>query len=404
MRIVVLAILSILLFALLFVASRLSKLFRIERLLKSEDPSLIEDPEKAIFKLLTERENLKTRLDSITKIFEKLPVGVVIFNRDLRIAYTNRFANKFFLAGSEASGKGRVFVPIEKSLELASLVKKAVEKGEKSFEFRDRETKKSFKITVHFLESLPESEEKVPIAIIEDITVEKRLEDFKKYLVSDLSHQLKTPVASMKIALEALEDYELLSDPVRGKKLVRNLKHDVERMSELIEKILLLSKIESTSRSELKLEAVNLQEVAGEAIKRVENQASEKKIRFVVRGTDVRVTADRSLLEEALTNLIENAVKFSRMESPVVIETGEVQGNAFVKVTNFGSVIDAEEIPFIFQRFYRSKKQKIQSREGFGLGLSLAKNIAEIHEGHIEVSSSEEQGTTFTIYLPVRSF
>lgn len=404
MRIFIYAILFALFVALFLVASRLSRLVRIERLLRSEDPSLTEDLEKAIFGLLTERQNLKSRLDSITKILEKLPVGVVIFNKDLRITYTNRSANRFFLAGSESGGKSKVFVPIEKSLELASLVKKAIEQGERSFEVRDKDTKKSFKITIHFIEPSPESQERVPIAIIEDITIKNRLEDLKKYLVSDLSHQLKTPIASMKIALEALEDYELLTDPERGRKLVKNLKQDVERVNELVEKILLLSRIESTSKSELKLERVGLRDLVDEALKRLENQASEKKIRFVVKGRDVEITADRSLLVEALTNLIENAVKFSSAESPVIIETGESQGSAFVRVTNFGSFIDAEEIPFIFQRFYRSKKQRIQSREGFGLGLSLAKNIVEVHEGHIEVSSSKERGTTFSVFLAVRSF
>lgn len=111
MRIFIYAILFALFVALFLVASRLSRLVRIERLLRSEDLSLTEDLEKAIFGLLTERQNLKSRLDSITKILEKLPVGVVIFNKDLRITYTNRSANRFSLQGLKAAEKARCSFP-----------------------------------------------------------------------------------------------------------------------------------------------------------------------------------------------------------------------------------------------------------------------------------------------------
>lgn len=404
MRIIFYTAFLITIAAFFYLSLRLFKLLRIERLLVAEDPSLKEDPEKAVFKLLSERQDLKSRLKSLTEILEKLPVGLIIFSKDFKIIYTNRFANKVFLLGLEKKGKSSVLAPMEKSLELTSLLKEALKRGERSFEFGDKDTKKSFKITAHFVEFSEKSGDRLPIAIIEDITVEKRLEDFKKYLVSDLSHQLKTPITSMKIALEALGDYKLLNDSEKVIKLVNNLKQDIERMNQLVEKIILLSKIESVSKNELRMEKFNLCGAVEESLKRVENMALEKEVEFVLKGDCPEVIADKGLIEEAIACLIENAVKFSEKKSSVVIEAGESPEGVFLSVTNYGSLIDEEEMPFIFQRFYRSKKQKIQSREGFGLGLSLVKNILEIHGGRVEVSSSEKSGTTFTIFLPTQNF
>lgn len=393
----------IFLMLLTFLFTNFLRFQRLKRLIFSEEQTFEDDLEKAVMQLLSERQTIKVRLSYFKQVLEKLPVGVVVFNKDCKIVYTNRFANRFLMRSIKGQKEKNISSPIERSFELSNMVKQFIETGKDSFDVHDSVTKNSYRITVHQISSDSE-EEIIPIAIIEDISEERRLDEFKRYLVSDLSHQLKTPIASMKIAVEALQDYGLLEDKEKSLRLLKNLKKDVERLGEILEKILLLSKIQSYTRNELKIEKFNLSDLVKEIVQLLEPQAQEKQLNFEMQTNDVVVEADKVLIEEAVLNIVENAVKFSEAEKTIYVRVGKEEKRAFVSVTNFGPVIEKEEIPLLFQRFYRSRKSGIKSREGFGLGLSLAKNIIEVHGGSIGVESSEEKGTTFTIWLPIKNF
>ncbi|MCX7831393.1 MAG: PAS domain-containing sensor histidine kinase [Actinobacteria bacterium] len=394
---------AIFLLLLSFLFASFLRFQKLKRLILSEEQTLEDDIEKAVMQLLSERQTIKVRLSYFKQVLEKLPVGVVVFNKDYKIVYTNRFANRFLMRGIQEKKEKKILSPIEHSFELSGMVKQCIEACKETFDVNDSESKRSFRITVHHISS-DDGKEIMPIAIIEDISEERRLEEFKRYLVSDLSHQLKTPIASMKIAVEALQDYGLLEDREKSSRLLKNLKEDIERLREVLEKILLLSKIQSYTKNELRTEEFNLKNLVEEVVSRLKPQAQQKQLKFELQSGDVMIQADKGLIEEAVLNIVENAVKFSDTEKKIIIRVGQKDRMAFVSITNFGPVIEKEEIPFLFQRFYRSRKGGIKSREGFGLGLSLAKNIIEVHSGSIDVESSEEKGTTFTIWLPVKNF
>ncbi|MCX8000089.1 MAG: ATP-binding protein, partial [Leptospiraceae bacterium] len=328
---------------------------RLKRLIFSEEQTFEDDLEKAVMQLLSERQTIKVRLSYFKQVLEKLPVGVVVFNKDYKIVYTNRFANRFLMRSIKGQREKNISSPIEHSFELSNMVKQFIETGKDSFDVHDSVTKNSYRVTVHQISSDSE-EEIIPIAIIEDISEERRLEEFKRYLVSDLSHQLKTPIASMKIAVEALQDYGLLEDKEKSLRLLKNLKQDVERLGEILEKILLLSKIQSYTRNELKIENFSLSDLVKEIVQLLEPQAQKKQLNFEMQTNDVVVEADKGLIEEAILNIVENAVKFSEAGKTIYVRVGKEEKRAFVSVTNFGPVIEKEEIPLLFQRFYRSRK------------------------------------------------
>jgi signal transduction histidine kinase len=213
---------------------------------------------------------------------------------------------------------------------------------------------------------------------------------------SDASHELRTPLASMKTELEvALRDPNLSAQETR-ELLLSNLE-EVNKLTSLSQMLLQLSRLEHT---ELKREKVALQSAAQAVIKRFDKAGT----RIKLEGKARRVTAHLTSVEELLTILIDNALKYSTKDSPVIVRlVSERHHMAGFEVINSGESIPKKDLPHIFDRFYRVDTSRTGGeKKGYGLGLSLAKKIVQLHGGELSVSSGSNE-TTFRVLLPVLS-
>lgn len=213
--------------------------------------------------------------------------------------------------------------------------------------------------------------------------------------VSDASHELRTPLASMKTELEvALRDTSLSKTEAR-ELLASNLE-EVNKLTELSGTLLKLAKLETSG---IKSERVPLHSTIQTAVKRF--GADAKRIHVEKMLLPLDATANRLQIEELATILIDNALKYSPSESKIHISFIKQKQLAGFSITNEGEGIDSKVLPHIFDRFYQAEKSRTSQQEkGFGIGLSLAKKIVEVHHGELSVSSAPGALTTFTVLLP----
>lgn len=236
------------------------------------------------------------------------------------------------------------------------------------------------------------------VAMIEDVTERRRLDQVRTDFVANVSHELKTPVGAISVLAETLEG-ETTDE------LVLRLSHrmvlEAQRMSRTIDDLLELSRIEMGG--EMLTAIVDMNDVVREAIERIAPIATRRDIAidFVAESDSVKVKGDYFQLISAVSNLIENAVKYSDDAKQVDVRTSIVDDRAVLEVVDHGVGIPAESLDRIFERFYRVDRARSRGTGGTGLGLSIVRHVATNHGGEVSVRSREGEGSTFTFALPL---
>jgi len=214
-----------------------------------------------------------------------------------------------------------------------------------------------------------------------------------KNSLSDISHQLKTPLTSINIMLDNIIDDALMEASVRNEFII-DIKREILNINFLIQSILKLSSIDANAIKFTK-EYVKLSKIIDESIKNVSVICDLKNINIHIEGNkNIKVNCDFKWQVEAITNIIKNAIEHSHENSTVDIKYEQNKVYTTVTITDYGIGIDAKVLPNIFKRFYRDTTSDTQ---GYGIGLSLAKSIIEAQNGSINVSSVLDQYTIFTI-------
>ena len=239
------------------------------------------------------------------------------------------------------------------------------------------------------------------VVVLNDVTRLKRLEAVRRDFVANVSHELKTPVTSIKGFAETLED-GALDDPAAAHRFVRIISGQADRLNSIIEDLLALSTLEQSGDSPLlQLEEADLCDVVAVALEVCGPKADAKSIELR-EDCPGRLLARVSppLLEQAVVNLIDNAVKYSAEGSTVVVTLEERGDEVVVSVIDEGQGIAREHLPRLFERFYRVDKARSRDLGGTGLGLAIVKHVAQIHGGRVSVDSVLGRGSTFRIHLP----
>lgn len=236
------------------------------------------------------------------------------------------------------------------------------------------------------------------IAVLEDVTERKRLEAVRRDFVANVSHELKTPIGALGLLAETLaaEDEQAVARRLAGR-----IHHEAFRVSRIIEDLLDLSRIEAEESPPREPVAVNL--VLAEAADRARRVAEAGGVSIALYESvdDARVLGDRRQLVSAVSNLSENAVKYSDPGSTVEVRASIQDGWAVIEVTDHGIGIPSRDLERIFERFYRVDQARSRQNGGTGLGLAIVRHVANIHLGSIEVESREGEGSTFTLRLPL---
>ncbi len=239
------------------------------------------------------------------------------------------------------------------------------------------------------------------VMIIQDRTKQAEVDRMKNELISIVSHELRSPLASIKGYVDLMQsgDFGVVPNEMNG--YLDVISDNANRLTNLIEDMLDLSRIESGKLS-MNFGKVDLQFLCDSVYLTMKPQAEQKKQRIqrdVEPGLCVSGDVDR--LQQALNNLVSNAVKYTPDEGSVTIQAKQHENEVRISVTDDGYGIPAEMQPKLFQKFFRAKTRKTQHIGGTGLGLCITKSIAELHNGTVEFDSLEGEGSTFTLRLPM---
>ncbi|NLY18071.1 MAG: cell wall metabolism sensor histidine kinase WalK [Clostridiaceae bacterium] len=237
------------------------------------------------------------------------------------------------------------------------------------------------------------------IAVLQDYTEEKKLDNMRKEFVANVSHELKTPLTSIKSYTETLLD-GAFEDAVITRNFLKVIYAESDRMDRLVKDLLLLSKHDSGIR--LNLKRLSLPVLTKSVIERMRISAEEKKQSFniIIEDEDACILGDRDRLEQLLFNIIGNAIKYTPEEGSITIIVGTDDKNAYARVIDTGIGIPEKDIDRIFERFYRVDKARSRQMGGTGLGLSIAQEIAKTHGGSIHAKSELNKGTEILVLLP----
>jgi two-component system phosphate regulon sensor histidine kinase PhoR len=241
------------------------------------------------------------------------------------------------------------------------------------------------------------------VVVLNDVTRLKRLEAVRRDFVANVSHELKTPVTTIKGFAETLSD-GALDDPDAAHRFVRIIAGQADRLNSIIEDLLALSTLEQSIDSPLlQLDEADLCDVVAVALDVVGPKAEAKGVtlRELCPGR-LLATVSPPLLEQAVVNLVDNAVKYSPAGAAVEVAVEEAGDEVVISVTDEGPGVPREHLPRLFERFYRVDKARSRDLGGTGLGLAIVKHIAQIHGGRVSVQSVVGRGSTFRIHLPRR--
>jgi len=238
------------------------------------------------------------------------------------------------------------------------------------------------------------------LIVLHDVTHLRRLEHLRRDFVANVSHELKTPVTSIKGFVETLLA-GAIKEPENAENFLRIIARQTDRLNEIINDLLSLSRIEQDAeRGQIFLTAQRIKGVLAAAIEVCEPKAKAREIAVNLHCPDaLRARVNAPLLEQALVNLVDNAIKYSEANREVRVEAERSGPEVMVRVRDQGSGIPAEHLPRLFERFYRVDPGRSRQFGGTGLGLAIVKHIAQAHGGKVTVESTPGKGSVFSLHL-----
>lgn len=238
------------------------------------------------------------------------------------------------------------------------------------------------------------------VVVFNDVSRLRRLENLRRDFVANVSHELKTPITSIKGFVETLLD-GALKDPVEADRFLRIVAKHADRLNAIIEDLLMLSRLEQGGREGMELQKTALAGILQSAVDVCAQRAAEKNIVLQVDcPDDLTAVVSPQLIEQALINLIGNAVKYSFNDKTVTVGARAEKQGLVLFVQDQGYGIEEKHLDRLFERFYRVDKGRSRQEGGTGLGLSIVKHIAQAHGGTISVKSRFGEGSEFSIHLP----
>lgn len=244
-----------------------------------------------------------------------------------------------------------------------------------------------------------EKEWKGVVLVFHDITELKHLEQMRKDFVANVSHELKTPITSIRGFSETLLQGAMEDEKAR-EQFIQIILKESERLQSLIHDLLELSKLEK-EEFQLNIEKVSLEDLIADIFPIVQQQADDKEIELTqLIHNDEPIQADPARLKQVLMNMVTNAINYTPKHGAVRVELYNHSKHMEIAITDTGVGIPEEDLPRVFERFYRVDKARSRNSGGTGLGLAIVKHIVEAHGGWIEVESEYQEGTAFHIYFP----
>ena len=234
---------------------------------------------------------------------------------------------------------------------------------------------------------------------------QKKLGEIKNDFINNMTHEFKTPIATISLAVDAMRNEKVIQDREKMGYFSGIIKEENQRMNRQVETILKASQLEK-QEVELNLQLLHVHDVIKEVVENFTLQLEEKNGRaeLVLNAVNDQVMADEVHFSNMINNLIDNAVKYSKDNAPLLlkISTQSNEKNIIIKVEDNGIGMNKETVKKVFERFYRAHTGNLHNVKGFGLGLSYVKTIVQAQGGEVKVESVLGKGSVFTINLPLK--
>jgi two-component system phosphate regulon sensor histidine kinase PhoR len=339
--------------------------------------------------IVDERSNLATVLTNLTD-------GVVMTDAEEKLLLTNPAAERLFNF-KEENVYGHPLIEAVHDYEIDEIVKKCLSTTHEQTAQLETNGRFIRVIAVPITTGRSYS----TLVLFQNLTELRNLQTMRRELIGNISHDLRTPIAGIKAMVETLQDTAIDDKQVALDFLVR-INGEVDRLTQMVTELTELSHIE-TGKAELRRVPTNLNYLIQEVVDQMRPQAESKPVTittFFSSNLPV-IKVDKDRIRQTLTNLVHNAIKFNNSGGKVTISTTFHNESAIVSVSDTGMGISKEDLPHIFERFY--KADKARSQGGSGLGLAIAKHTIQAHGGNISVKSEEGKGTTITFDLPLNT-
>jgi two-component system phosphate regulon sensor histidine kinase PhoR len=340
---------------------------------------------------------VKTQNQKLAAIFNSMIEGIIVVDKTSHIISINPTIEKIFSV-SRKEVEGKAFLEAIRNNDTYEIISSVLTKGKPlSAEISlILPVRKTFEIN-----AAPIFDNNIVsgcLIVIHDITEIRRLETVRSDFVANVSHELKTPLTSIKGFVETLLE-GALDDKENNRNFLKIIQDHAERLDSLVNDLLSLSHLESKEIM-LKKTNFNLRQQVEGVISGFRSQLKKKDIEIKNElPAGISLTADKDRLEQVVINLIDNAIKFNKEKGFVRIYGEEINGKIKITIEDSGIGIPEKDIPRIFERFYRVDKARSRELGGTGLGLSIVKHIVELHGGSVGVESTEGFGSKFWFIL-----
>ena len=338
-----------------------------------------------------------TSQDSKTgKIIERMPDGVIAFSMQRQIIQINSAAKMF----ANLSNEDNTYEKVMKKLKL----KVDFDKVLYMTNYKNVEEKTTVNDNVLDVVLVPfQNERLMPMGVIvfiKNITESEKLDNMRKEFVANVSHELKTPLCSIKGYSETILDRELEKEEIA--KFAQVINDEANRMDRIVADLLQLSRFDYKKNVWNKIK-LNIDDLAKQVVENMQYVAMEKKhnLKCVVNMVPGPVFVDKDGLQQVMINILSNSIKYTPEGGEITVYIGAAGGKAYLKFVDNGMGIPEKDLKRIFERFYRVDKARSRQMGGTGLGLSIVKEIVEAHDGTIEMKSEVGIGTEVIVTIPI---
>ena len=320
-------------------------------------------------------------------VVDALPAGVVVTDERFRVVWVNRRAAEL-LEAEVQTAQGLSAVALFRRHEVEDLLRTARRLGSATLELQ---TGRALELRA---QSLPQDGF---LVVVDDVTRARQAEAVRRDFVANVSHELRTPLASLRAMAETLQEGGL-EDRALAARFLGQILVEVDRMTRLVNDLLDLSSLEA-GVVRLQQEEVEAGELLEAVAQRFREVAARKGVRLAVRSGSARVRGDRDRLEQALGNLVDNAVKYTPPGGQVELAVELREHEVHLTVEDTGPGIPPEHLPRVFERFYRADPSRSRAEGGTGLGLAIVKHVALAHGGRVEAANRPAGGARFALVL-----
>lgn len=332
--------------------------------------------------------------DRMAIVLESMSDAIFVVDGEGRVTMTNKSAEKVLQVPRDAV-TGRHLIEVVRDHEIDALLQQCLKTRIQQTGVVELRSKRQLLGVI----ATPFQEDSGCLVLIQDLTELRKLETVRRDFIANLSHELRTPIASLKALGETLHE-GAIDRPSVARDFVAKMNVEVDRLAQMVQEMGELSRIES-GEAPLQRSPVNLTEVVARAVERLKPQSERAGLQVeaqVASGLPL-VSADGGRIEQVLVNLIHNAIKFTPPGGRVTVSAIAEGDSLAVAVSDTGVGIPEDDLPRVFERFY--KADRARAGGGTGLGLAIARHVVEAHGGRIWVESVEGRGATFSFSLPL---